>query len=75
MVTEAEIRRDYVSVSDAANLLNVNDSRIRQFLMMSRFHGAFKFADTWLIPREAVMNHERLKPGKKKKGADNSQNQ
>ena len=71
MVTEKEIRRDYVCVEEASHLLNVNSSRIRQFLMMSRFNGAFKFADAWLIPRESVLQFERFRPGrKKKKGAD-----
>ncbi len=68
MVTEEEIRRDYVGVEEASHLMKVNTSRVRQFLMMSRFNGAFKFADAWLIPRESVLNFERLKPGRKVKG-------
>ena len=70
MITEKEIRRDYVSVDDASQLLDVNNSRIRQILSLGRFPGSFKFADTWLIPRKAVENYTRLKPGKKKGGAD-----
>ena len=68
MVTEDEIRRDYVSGKDASELLGVNESRVRQILSMGRFSGAFKFADTWLIPRKSVENYTRLKPGKKKVG-------
>ena len=67
MVTEAEIRRDYVSGKEASHLLSVNESRIRQILGEGRLPGSFKFADTWLIPREAVENYTRLKPGKKKR--------
>ncbi len=67
MITEEEIRRDYVSGKEASDLLDVNESRIRQILSESRFPGAFKFADTWLIPRKSVENYTRLKPGKKKK--------
>ena len=67
MISEAEIRRDYVSSEDASDMLGVNESRIRQILSMGRFSGAFKFADTWLIPRKAVENYTRLKPGPKPK--------
>ena len=68
MISEEEIRRDYVSGKEASDLLIVNESRIRQILSMDRLPGAFKFADTWLIPRVAVENYTRLKPGKKKGG-------
>lgn len=69
MISEKEIRRDYVSSDEASDILRVNNSRVRQLLSMGRFSGAFKFADTWLIPRVAVENYTRLKPGKKKGGA------
>ena len=70
MISEKEIRRDYVSSEEASDILCVNNSRVRQLLSMGRFSGAFKFADTWLIPRVAVENYTRLKPGKKKGGAE-----
>lgn len=68
MITEQEIRNDYVSGREASQLLNVNESRIRQILSSGRLPGSFKFADTWLIPREAVAGYTRQKPGKKKGG-------
>lgn len=71
MITEQDIRREYVSAEDATQLLNVNDSRIRQILRAGRFPGAFKFADTWLIPRASVAGYTRGKPGKKKGVAAN----
>ncbi len=67
MITEKDIRKEYVSAEEATQLLNVNDSRVRQILRAERFPGAFKFADTWLIPRVAVENYTRMKPGKKRK--------
>ena len=71
MITEQDIRREYVSAEEATQLLNVNDSRVRQISRANRFPGAFKFADTWLIPRESVANYTRGKPGKKKSGESN----
>ena len=68
MITEEDIRREYVSANDATTLLDVNDSRIRQILRAGRLPGAFKFADTWLIPRKAVDGYTRKKPGAKPKG-------
>ena len=72
MITEKDIRKEYVSAVEATQLLNVNDSRVRQILRAERFPGAFKFADTWLIPRVAVENYTRMKPGKKRKEVNNS---
>lgn len=65
MLTEADIRCEYLSVEDATMLLDVNDSRVRQILRAGRLPGAFKFADTWLIPRKAVEGYTRLKRGVK----------
>ena len=67
MITENDIRREYVSNKEATQILDVNESRIRQLINAGRLPGAFKFADTWLIPRSSVENYTRLKPGKKRK--------
>lgn len=67
MITEEDVRREYVSANDATVLLDVNDSRIRQILRAGRLPGAFKFADTWLIPRKAIEGYTRQKPGVKPK--------
>ena len=67
MITEEDIRREYVSANDATLLLDVNDSRIRQILRAGRLPGAFKFADTWLIPRKSIDGYTRQKPGVKPK--------
>lgn len=68
MITEASLKREFYSGPEVADLLHVNNSRIRQLCLAGRFLGAFKFGDTWLIPRKAVENYTRLKPGPKKKG-------
>ena len=67
MITEEDIRKEYVSAKEATTILDVNDSRIRQILREGRFAGAFKFADTWLIPRVSVEGYTRNKPGVKPK--------
>ena len=65
MITEEDIRREYVSAFEATQLLNVNDSRVRQILRDNKLPGAFKFADTWLIPIEAIKHYSRQTTGKK----------
>lgn len=65
MISEEDIRREYVSANDATSLLDVNDSRIRQILRAGRLPGSFKFADTWLIPRVAIEGYTRKKRGVK----------
>ena len=62
MSIEAILKRDYVNAIEAAEMINVNDSRIRQLCIEGKLNGAFKIGDTWLIPRESVTNY---KPGKR----------
>ena len=58
---------DYVSVHDAAIMLNVDRTRVNRLLYQGRFEGAVKIARNWVIPREVVENFQRLKPGVKSK--------
>ena len=67
MLSESEIHTEYVSVCEASEILGVNESRIRQIMREGRFIGAFKFADTWMIPRNSVEGYVRKKPGAKPK--------
>ena len=69
MITEKDLKEQFYNGPEVARLLDVNNSRVRQICLAGRFAGAFKFGDTWLIPRAAVENYTRLKPGKKKGGA------
>lgn len=71
MITEENLKAEFYNGPEVANLLHVNNSRIRQICIAGRFPGAFKFGDTWLIPRESVANYTRGKPGKKKRGESN----
>ncbi|MCL8207233.1 MAG: helix-turn-helix domain-containing protein [Actinomycetia bacterium] len=41
---------DWVTTTEAAALLGVNPSRVRQLLLAGRIVGARKAAGTWLIP-------------------------
>lgn len=69
MITEEDIRREYASVIETTILLDVNDSRVRQILRDGRLPGAFKFADTWLIPRSSIANYPRRYSKSLKKNA------
>ena len=74
MITEERLKEEFYSGPEVASLLHVNNSRIRQICLAGRFNGAFKFGDTWLIPRVAVAGYTRGKPGKKKGAAGNVEN-
>ena len=67
MITEHELSSEFYSGPQAAKILKVNNSRIRQLCLSGRFEGAFKFGDTWLIPRVLVDKYQRGKPGPKGK--------
>ena len=65
MITEEDLRREYVNAEEAASMINVNKSRIRQICIAGRFKGAFKVGSIWFIPRDSVKGYEitKLKPG------------
>ncbi len=67
MITQEEIKRDYVDGPQAASILGVSDARIRQLCLKGRFQGALKTGKAWLIPRKAVQDFQRLPPGVKPK--------
>ena len=46
MITKEDINKDYVVATEAAQKLNVNNSRIRQLCIAGRFEGAFKIGET-----------------------------
>lgn len=54
---------DLVSVHEAAQMLNVDRSRINVLLAQGRFNGAAKIGRNWVIPRASVENFKRLPPG------------
>ncbi len=62
------IRKNYMTVPQAAEYLGVTQTRIKQLCSEDRFIGAEKIDVIWLIPRVAVENYTRRKPGKKKGG-------
>ena len=70
MITERELSSEFYSGPQAAKILKVNNSRIRQLCLSGRFEGAFKFGDTWLIPRVLVDNYRRGRPGPKPKDSE-----
>lgn len=61
---------NYIDAAEAARILGIKRARMSQLCNDGRFSGQVRVGHFWLIPRESVMKHERLKPGKKKKGAD-----
>ena len=67
MIAQEEIDRDYIDSVEAARLLEVTDARIRRLCLDGRFQGAIKAGKSWLIPKIAVENFTRLRPGLKSK--------
>ena len=60
-----KIEQDYVSANEAAGMLGVTRNRIGRLCLDGRFEGAIKVSRSWIIPREAVLNHKPLPPGVK----------
>lgn len=67
MNVEEILKQEYVNAIEAAEMLNVNDSRIRQLCIGGKLASAFKIGDTWLIPRTSVLNYKPGKRGPKSK--------
>ena len=59
---------EYIDASTAAKLLGLTRATISFQCKANRFPGAVHIGHFWLIPREAVENYTRMKPGKKKGG-------
>ena len=57
------IRENYMTAPQAAEYLSITRNRVGRLCLEGRFNGAGKIGDTWLIPRESVESHKRLKPG------------
>ena len=62
------IKEHYMTAPQAAKFLGITRNRVGRLCLEDRFEGAGKIDDIWLIPREAVENHVRLKPGGRQKG-------
>ena len=58
-------REEYVSIPEAAEILNLKRNRVGVLCREGRFQGAVKIANNWVIPREAIMSHKPLPPGVK----------
>ena len=65
MILKDELEKNYVTAPEAGEMLNLKKARIGQLCRAGRFEGAIKVGDAWIIPREAVLNHEPLPPGVK----------
>ena len=57
------IRENFMTAPQAAQYLGITRNRVGRLCLEGRFIGAGKIDDMWLIPREAVIQHTRLKPG------------
>ena len=58
-------REEYVSIPEAAEILNLKRNRVGVLCREGRFPGAVKIANNWVIPREVVASHKPLPPGVK----------
>ena len=65
MITQEELDCRYMDGPEAAKTLGISTARIRQLCLDGRFEGALKIGRSWIIPREAVLNHKPLPPGVK----------
>ena len=65
MITEEDLKREYVNAEEASEIIKVNKSRIRQICLAGRFNGAFKIGNNWLIPRISLAGYTqtKIKPG------------
>ena len=66
---------DYVSVYEAAQLINRKESLIRTLCQNGRLAGVTKFGKSWLIPRNSILNYTPAKRGVKPITARRSQDQ
>ena len=57
------VREHFMTAPQAAKYLGISRNRVGRLCLQGRFKGAGKMDDTWLIPRKAVEEHERLLPG------------
>ena len=62
------IHETFVSAKEAAQILEITSARIGFLCRQGRFKGAEKIGSGWVIPRDAVLNHVRLKRGVKPRG-------
>jgi predicted DNA-binding transcriptional regulator AlpA len=64
-----ESENKYLSVTEASEILGLQRARTGVLCRAGRFPGAIKIGNSWIIPREAVLNHKPLPPGVKAKKA------
>ena len=62
-----DVREKYMTAPQAAEYLGLTRNRVGRLCIDGRFAGAVKIGRNWIIPREAVENFQRLKPGVKSK--------
>ena len=58
---------NYIDAAEAAKILGIKRARMSQLCNNNRFANMIRIGHFWLIPREAVENYTRLKPGVKSK--------
>ena len=63
--------KNYVDSSEAAKMLNLSIISIRALCQRGRFNGAFKFGNSWIIPRDSVRNRTKLKAGARPRNTQN----
>lgn len=65
MINKEDIEKNYIDAVAAGEILGVTRSRVSKLCLTGRFQGAIKIGRSWIIPREAVLNHKPLPPGVK----------
>lgn len=60
-----DLKEKYVTVDEAADLANRKTSLIRTLCREGRLPGAEKMGNSWIIPKESVLNYQPAKRGVK----------
>jgi hypothetical protein len=63
------LKEEFVTVAEAAQMMGRGMNRIGKLCREGRFSGAVKMGNSWIIPREALLNHKPLPPGVKPRKA------
>ena len=61
------LTENYVTTTEAAEIMGKGSNLVAKLCQAGRLPGAEKLANTWLIPRDSVLNYQPSKRGAKTK--------
>ena len=63
------VNKEFMTVAEASCIMGKGMNFIGKLCRAGRFPGAVKMGNSWIIPRESVLNHKPLPPGVKSQKA------